>query len=214
MAALTGKRAVVVGPGRLHAAGLARALAAAGADVAEVADPEGFDGIDILVLCPSRETEAPGGSLDDALRDVALVGRWTAAAADAMRRQGRGVIVHVTGLAGLGGWPGWESAGLGFAAIHNLVASTAVAVAPDGVRVNALVAGVTADLAAMIATQRGITLDAVRARIPDGRFIDAEALGNALLYLVHDSASYVTGETLTVDGGWDVWGRLHAAAPA
>jgi NAD(P)-dependent dehydrogenase (short-subunit alcohol dehydrogenase family) len=38
-----------------------------------------------------------------------------------------------------------------------------------------------------------------------------EALGNAPL-LVHDSASYVTGETLIVDGGWDV-GRLHAAAP-
>ena len=40
------------------------------------------------------------------------------------------------------------------------------------------------------------------------------ALGTALLYLVHDSASYVPGETLIVDGGWDVWGRLHAAAPA
>lgn len=214
MAALAGQRAVVVGPGRVHAAGLAKALAAAGADVAEVADPDGFDGIDILVLCPSRETEAPGGSLDAALREVALAGRWTADAAGAMRRRRRGVIVHVTGLAGLGGWPGWEAAGLGFAAIHNLVASTAVKVAADGVRVNALVAGVTADLAAAIAADRGITLEAVRARIPDGRFVDAAALGNALLYLVHDSASYVTGETLTVDGGWDVWGRLHAAAPA
>jgi NAD(P)-dependent dehydrogenase (short-subunit alcohol dehydrogenase family) len=214
MAALAGQRAVVVGPGRVHAAGLARALAAAGADVAELPDPEGFDGIDILVICPSRATEAPGGRLDDALREVEAAGRWTAEAARAMRQRRRGVIVHVTGLAGLGGWPGWESTGLGFAAIHNLVASTAVAVAPDGVRVNALVAGVTADLGAAIAAARGITLDAVRARIPDGRFIDAEALGNALLYLVHDSASYVTGETLTVDGGWDVWGRLHAAAPA
>ena len=109
---------------------------------------------------------------------------------------------------------GNRSAGAGFAAIHNLVASTAVDCARDGVRINALVAGVTADLAAAIAMERGITRDAVRARIPDGRFIDAEALGNALLYLVHDSASYVTGETLIVDGGWDVWGRLHAAAPA
>lgn len=214
MRALAGQRAVVVGPGRVHAAGLARALATAGADVAEVADPDGFDGIDILVLCPSPETEAPGGSLDAALRDVALAGRWTAAAAGAMRQRGRGVIVHVTGLAGLGGWPGFEAAGAGFAAINNLVASTAVAAAPDGVRVNALVAGVTADLAAAIAAERGITVEAVRARIPDGRFIDAEALGNALLYLVHDSASYVTGDTLIVDGGWDVWGRLHAAAPA
>jgi hypothetical protein len=114
---------------RLHAAGLARALAAAGAEVAEVADPDGFDGIDIVVLCPSREALAPGGSLDAALRDVALAGRWTAAAAGAMRQRRSGVIVHVTGLAG------WEAgrAGrrpAGFAAIHNLVASTAVAVAP------------------------------------------------------------------------------------
>ena len=214
MQSLAGKRAIVIGPGRVHAADLARVLADAGAEVAENADPDWFEDIDIVIVCPAPSTETPGGGLEEALGEVAAAGRWTARAASAMRQRRRGVIVHVTGLSGLGGWPGWQSAGLGLAAIHNLVASAAVDLARDNVRINALVAGVTADLAATIAAERGITLDAVRARIPNGRFVDAAALGHALVYLVHDSASYVTGETLTVDGGWDVWGRLYAAAPA
>jgi len=214
MRPLAGKHAAVIGPGRVHARDLAQCLAEAGATVSENAGPEVSAALDILVLCPSASTARPGGSVEVALADVARLARWTTDGATAMAARGGGVIVHVTGLAGLGGWPGWEAAGAAFAAIHGLVAGGAVRFAPGRVRINALVPGVTADLAAAIAGERGIAVDAVRARIPAGRFVDAAALGNALLYLVHDSAGYVTGETLTVDGGWDAWGRLHAAATA
>ena len=214
MRPLAGKHAAVVGPGRVHAAGLSQVLGDAGATVAEVVEPDGRKDLDILVLCPLPLTARPGASVDEALADVARLARWTTDAATAMAARGGGVIVHVTGLAGLGGWPGWDAAGAGFAAIHGLVAGSAVRFAPDRVRINALVAGVNAELAAAIAAEGGTSVEAVRARIPNGRFVDATDLGNALLYLVHDSAGYVTGETLTVDGGWDAWGRLHAAAPA
>lgn len=212
MPSLTGKRAVVIGPGRVYAAPLAQVLAAQGALVSEADEVPALDDIDILVTCPSPATQVPGGHLDEALADVASVQRWTTAAALAMRKRRRGAIVHVTGLGGLGGWPGWEASAPVFAALHNLTSATAVGLAGDGIRVNALVPGVTAELGATIAAATGLTLDAVRARIPAGSFLSSEALGHALIYLVHDSSSYVSGEILTVDGGWDIWGRLHAAA--
>jgi NAD(P)-dependent dehydrogenase (short-subunit alcohol dehydrogenase family) len=212
MRPLEGKRASVIGPGHAHAAALAAVLEAAGAEVATLAEANGSAEVDILVTCPSPATQVPGGTLHEVMADVARVERWTADAGRAMQSRGGGAIVHVTGLSGLGGWPGWEASGAAFAAIHSLVGSFAVRLAGAGVRVNALVPGVSAELGATIAAAEKMPLETVRARIPSGRFLDAEALGHALLYLVHDSASYVTGEILAVDGGWDIWGRLHAAA--
>lgn len=211
MGSLTGKRAVVTAGA--HAAGLTAALRAHGADVERLATPDALEGIDILVTCPSPATQQPGGDFDTILADVASAERWTTAAGRSMHARNGGVIVHTTGLSGLGGWPGWQASGAAFAAIHTLVRSHAVALAPQGVRINALVPGVDAELASTIARAEGLSLDTVRARIPSGRFMDADALANALVYLVHESAGYVTGEVLAVDGGWDIWGRLHAVAP-
>ena len=39
-------------------------------------------------------------------------------------------------------------------------------------------------------------------RIPMGRWGEPEELGGAVLYLVSDASSYVTGQTFVVDGGW------------
>ncbi len=129
-----------------------------------------------------------------------------------MRERGTGVIVHLTGLSGLGGWRGWLAGATAFSGIHGLVKTFALELAPHGVRVNALVPGVTAAQGAVVADASGQSIDAVRARIPLGSWMSEQDLGNALIYLVHPSSSYVTGEILAVDGGWDMWGRLHAVA--
>lgn len=209
MRALAGKRAVVAGADGAYATELAGVLAAGGADVA-VRDEPGELEADIVVVCPPKALFRREVSVAEALPVVAAAERWMAAAAG---MQAGGVIVHVAGLSGLGGWPGWEASGAVFAAIRSLVQSHAVSLAPHGVRVNMIAAGIGEEQARIIADHKGTTLDQVRARIPAGAFMNAENLGNALLYLVHDSSSYVTGETLVVDGGWDIWGRLHAAAP-
>lgn len=174
---------------------------------------------DMLVTCPParacRPTSAPDlatfRDIVSACLDHAFV--WSLVVGADMRQRRTGVIVHVTGLSGLGGWRGWGPSGAAFAAIHNLVQSMALEYAADGVRVNGLIPGVTQSMAQAI-LEHTPTLDEARlmTRIPQGRWVSGEALGAALLYLVQPAASYVSGEMLTVDGGWDMWGRLYAAA--
>lgn len=220
MKSLAGKRAIVVGQGGECAGASIIALTAQGAEVASV-DFDGvpnFDtygrGTDIVVICPPLWTDVPAtfddGSAEQLGAALTQAGRWTSAAAIVMAPGGS--IVHITGLSGLGGWRGWQAAGAYFAAIHNLVRSLAVELAASGVRVNALVPGISQTRGKTVATAIGESSKVVQGRIPLGEFMPEHALGNGLVYLVHPSSSYVTGEILAVDGGWDVWGRLNAVA--
>jgi 3-oxoacyl-[acyl-carrier protein] reductase len=172
--------------------------------------------LDIVVTCPPAiaETAAPTvADLRQAFRlltEPAMI--WTAAAAKVMAPRRTGTIVHVTGLSGLGAWRGRTADGAAFAAVQSLVRSLAVELAPSEVRVNALVAGIDATEARAIAATAGCPERDVRGRIPLGLTMPETALANALLYLVHPSSTYVSGQALAVDGGWSTWGRLHAVA--
>src|SRR5438309_9825205 len=60
--------------------------------------------------------------------------------------------------------------------------------------------------------------EGIRRTIPLRRFATLEEVANAAVYLLSDYASYVTGETLVIDGGqWlggaDYWGRIKQMAP-
>lgn len=64
--------------------------------------------------------------------------------------------------------------------------------AMDGIRMNALLPGFTDSLPEK---------EARRARIPMGRYARADEIANAAAFLVSDKASYITGQSLKVDGG-------------
>ena len=64
--------------------------------------------------------------------------------------------------------------------------------AKDGIRMNALLPGFTDSLPEK---------DARRARIPMGRYARAGEIANAAAFLLSDKASYITGQSLKVDGG-------------
>ena len=48
-------------------------------------------------------------------------------------------------------------------------------------------------------------------RIPMGRLAEPREIADPVVYLASDKASYITGQTLVVDGGWTVQGMVHIA---
>ncbi len=174
---------------------------------------------DILVTLPPTPVVRPSLELTEADFRAVLEGslirafRWSQAIGRRMVQAQSGVIVHVTGLSGLGGWPGWLPESAAFAGVHQLTHTLAVEWAKDHVRVNCLVPGVTEATREQIEDAPSApSRDAILRRIPVGRTATSDDIAQALLYLVDPRSSYVSGEILRVDGGWDSWGRLYAAA--
>ncbi|MEI8080510.1 MAG: SDR family oxidoreductase [Actinomycetes bacterium] len=89
------------------------------------------------------------------------------------------------------------------AAVAGLVRSLAVDLAERGVVVNAVLPGVL-DTPMPRANLTGDQLAAVLAATPAGRLATVDDVANAVAWLVSDKCTGVTGQFLTVDGGWSV----------
>ena len=114
----------------------------------------------------------------------------------------RGAIVNIASVAGLGGQPHFPSAyQASKAAVINLTRNLGASWAKRGVRVNALAPGWFAS--EMTAPFFGMPayLERVKAMTPMGRYGQEQELDAALLFLASDASSFMTGATLTVDGG-------------
>ena len=120
------------------------------------------------------------------------------AAARIMKEQGGGVIINTSSMVGEYG----QSSGCGYPtskfAVNGLTRSLARELAKDQIRVNAVSPGVTrTDMVAALPQE---LVDRISAGIPLGRVGEPVDIANAYLYLASDSASYVTGVILRVDG--------------
>jgi len=139
-----------------------------------------------------------------AVVDVNLVAveRGMQIAAEHMRAQGRGVILNVASTAAFRGAGTYSATKW---AVRGMTAGFAPVVSPFGVRVVAVAptATPTAGLAAYAGGgEVGRDLvDTVMRRIPLGRLGTPDDIARAGLFLVSDAASFVTGQTLVVDGG-------------
>ena len=111
-----------------------------------------------------------------------------------------GAMVCIASVAGLQSSPNHASYGAAKAGLINLVRTMAVEWAPHNIRVNAIAPG------SIITPRIPATPErAERTRqgpIPAKRLGTSDEVGKAALFLVSDLASYVTGHTLSVDGGW------------
>jgi 3-oxoacyl-[acyl-carrier protein] reductase len=121
-------------------------------------------------------------------------------AGERMRERGRGRIIN---LASLAGQQGGTVAGAHYAAskagIVVLTKILAQELAPHGVTVNAIApAAVRTPVMDEMPADR---LEAVRQRIPVGRFGEAGEVGALAAFLASDEAGYITGATLDVNGG-------------
>jgi enoyl-[acyl-carrier protein] reductase III len=123
------------------------------------------------------------------------------AARDGMRAAGGGAVVAISSLGAGRVLPAYGAVGASKAALEALVRYLAVECAPDGVRVNAVSAGVVDTDALRHFPDREGMLAAARARTPAGRLVAPEDVAAAVAFLCSDDAWMVRGQVLTVDGG-------------
>jgi len=119
----------------------------------------------------------------------------------AMREQGGGVIINTASVNGVSPaqYQGIYSITKG--AIITMTQSFAKECAGDGIRVNAVLPGLTETRFASALTENEALLKTILPLIPQGRVADPAEIAPAFLYLASPASSYVTGICLTVDGG-------------
>jgi 3-oxoacyl-[acyl-carrier protein] reductase len=248
---LEGKKAIVTGAGRGGrgiGAGIAAALAQAGADVivtarTNIADAEavaqtvldlGRQGI--AVTCDVSDTtsveslfdraKSEWGRVDilvnnagitkdglllrmtddawDSVLDANLKGTFlcTRAAAKLMVKQRAGRIINITSVMGQVGNPGQANYSASKAGIIGFTRTVARELGSRGITVNAVAPGFIETQ--MTDVMSGDLRDAAVGKIPLGRLGTPEDVGNIVAFLASDAASYITGQTVTVDGGMTV----------
>ena len=173
-----------------------------------VATLDSFGKVDILINCAGRIKRTPTLTMSDedwnstmdtnlscTLRECQVFGR-------PMLERGYGRIINIASLNSFVALSEVAAYAASKSAITSLTRSLAVEWSKKGVTVNAIAPGVfRTDLNAELLdrTPRGQEL---LMRTPMGRFGQTEELVGAAIYLASDAASFVTGTTLVVDGGF------------
>ena len=117
-----------------------------------------------------------------------------------MAGQQAGAIVAIASVSGLRSSPLHGPYGAAKAGLMSLVRTLAVELAGDHVRVNAVAPGavLTPRVEALMSAERQAESAAA---IPLGRLASPDDIAHAVAFLASDLASYITGQTLVVDGG-------------
>ncbi|MEW6029667.1 MAG: glucose 1-dehydrogenase [Chloroflexota bacterium] len=121
------------------------------------------------------------------------------AVAPQMIKQGGGVILNATSIVGLDGNFGQTNYVATKSGVIGMTKVWARELGKYGIRVNAVAPGFTAT--EILVSMPEKIIDGMKARTPLGRLGEPRDIANAYLFLASDEASFITGETLRVDGG-------------
>jgi NAD(P)-dependent dehydrogenase (short-subunit alcohol dehydrogenase family) len=123
------------------------------------------------------------------------------AAAPHLLERRTGSVINVASVAGLSATPAMAQYGASKAALISLTRTLAVEWASTGVRVNALCPGWTATDLNRTLWENEEVYAGLTATIPMGRWARAEEMAGPAVFLASDASSFMTGQTLVVDGG-------------
>ena len=136
-----------------------------------------------------------------AVLDTNLTGAFhcTKAVTRLMMKQRSGSIINITAVVGETGNAGQANYAAAKAGLIGFTKSVAKELASRNIRCNAIAPGcIETDMTAVLGED---TVDAMIKTIPMGRVAQPEEVAKAVLFLASDDASYITGQTLNVDGG-------------
>jgi NAD(P)-dependent dehydrogenase (short-subunit alcohol dehydrogenase family) len=167
---------------------------------------ERFGNLDILVNAagifrPAPATEALSGFDEEWQINVRAPFILTAAALPNLRAR-RGAVLFISSVVAERAFPNGAGYCTTKGAVENLVRALAVEEAPNGVRVNAIAPGEIHTALNQELLQDPEYLKTVIDATPLGRVGEVTDVAPAAVFLVSDDASYITGASLKIDGGW------------
>jgi NAD(P)-dependent dehydrogenase (short-subunit alcohol dehydrogenase family) len=139
----------------------------------------------------------------DKVVDVNLRGYFymSVAAGRMMRERGRGVIVNTASVNALQPAPNQGIYSISKAAVVSMTRAFARECGPFGIRVNAILPGLTETKFAGALFDDAALYESCLQNIPLHRHAQPDEMAGAVLYLVSDAASYTNGACLVIDGG-------------
>jgi len=164
--------------------------------------------IDILVNNAGLHLKKPISEVTDAeyqriiLTNQTAMFSLTREVAGIMQQQGHGVVLNISSMASQYGIPKVIAYTASKSAIEGMTRAMAVELAQYGIRVNCLAPGfIKTNMSSLALDKDPERKKKVLSRTPLGRLGKPEEVADAALFLVSQSASYITGVVLPVDGG-------------
>ena len=129
-------------------------------------------------------------------------------AARIMIQQHHGVIVNISSVHEYIPWPGFAHYCASKAGVKLLMETASKELAPSGVRVLNIAPGAIATPINASVLEDEQARHAVVSEVPLGRFGTADEIAAAVAWAASDEASYLTGTTITIDGGMSTYPRF------
>lgn len=165
-------------------------------------------------VCPAVDLSPRGFR---AVVEISLYGtfHFTTEVARRLIEEGRpGAMCNIIATYAWTGAPGVAHSAAAKAGMLAYTKSVAHEWAECGIRVNAVAPGfVATENAKANLLSDSAAAERMRALIPLGRFAEAEEIAESVAFLMSDRASYITGSTLTVDGGRSLGVSMHSLTP-
>jgi len=167
-----------------------------------------FGSLDILINNAGIQIDAPSHEVTtadfDKVMQVNLRGAYLCARESLkhfMKRGNGGIIINVSSVHEIIPRPTYVSYSMSKGAMENMTKTLALEYAPHGIRVNAIAPGATVTPINSSWTEDPKKREVVESHIPMGRVGTSKEMAAITAFLTSDDASYITGQTLFVDGG-------------